>query len=64
MTQLIDTLRVGSNQYRFDVGGNVAAKLIAKVKHSGSFGYTALLPESAAAQNPTVKITRARARAA
>jgi len=40
------------------VGGNVAAKLIAKVKQSGSFGYTAVLPESAAAQNPTVKITR------
>jgi NADPH:quinone reductase-like Zn-dependent oxidoreductase len=40
------------------VGGDVAAKLIAKVKPSGSFGYTAVLPESAAAQNPTVKITR------
>jgi NADPH:quinone reductase-like Zn-dependent oxidoreductase len=40
------------------VGGEVAAKLIAKVKQSGSFGYTSVLPESAAAQNPTVKITR------
>jgi PAS domain S-box-containing protein len=40
------------------VGGDVAVKLIAKVKQSGSFGYTAVLPESAAAQNPTVKITR------
>ena len=40
------------------VGGDVAAKLIAKVKQSGSFGYTAVLPESAAAQNPTVKIRR------
>ena len=40
------------------VGGNVAAKLIAKVKHSGSFGYTSALPEGAAAQNPTVKIKR------
>ena len=40
------------------VGGDVAAKLIAKVKHGGSFGYTAMLPESAAATNPTVKITR------
>src|SRR3984957_15668359 len=39
----------------------VAAKLIAKVKQSGSFGYTAVLPESAAALNPTVKITRVRA---
>jgi NADPH:quinone reductase-like Zn-dependent oxidoreductase len=40
------------------VGGDVAAKLIAKVKQSGSFGYTAVLPESAAAHNPAVKITR------
>ena len=39
-------------------GGDVAAKLIAKVRQNGSFGYTAVLPESAAAQNPTVKITR------
>jgi NADPH:quinone reductase-like Zn-dependent oxidoreductase len=36
------------------VGGEVAAKLIAKVKQNGSFGYTAVLPESAAAQNPAV----------
>src|ERR1700678_3477583 len=43
------------------VGGEVAAKLIAKIKPRGSFGYTAVLPESAAAQNPTVKITRVRA---
>jgi NADPH:quinone reductase-like Zn-dependent oxidoreductase len=40
------------------VGGDVATRLIAKVKQSGSFGYTAVLPESAAAQNPAVKITR------
>jgi NADPH:quinone reductase-like Zn-dependent oxidoreductase len=40
------------------VGGEVAAKLIAKVKQNGSFGYTAALPENAAAQNPAVKITR------
>jgi len=40
------------------VGGEVAAKLIAKVKQSGSFGYTSVLPESAAAENPAVKITR------
>jgi NADPH:quinone reductase-like Zn-dependent oxidoreductase len=40
------------------VGGEVAAKLIAKVKQSGSFGYAAGLPDSAAAQNPAVKITR------
>ncbi len=44
------------------VGGEVAAKLIAKVKQGGSFGYTAVLPESAAAKNPTVKITRVGAR--
>jgi NADPH:quinone reductase-like Zn-dependent oxidoreductase len=40
------------------VGGDVAAKLIAKVKQSGSFGYTAVLPEGTAAQNPAVKIRR------
>ena len=40
------------------VGGEVAAKLIAKVKQGGSFGYTAVLPQSAAVQNPAVKITR------
>ncbi len=40
------------------VGGEVAAKLIVKLKQSGSFGYTAVLPESAAAQNPTVRIKR------
>ena len=40
------------------VGGEVAAKLIAKVRPSGSFGYTSVLPESAALENPTVKITR------
>ena len=40
------------------VGGAVAAKLLGKVKQGGSFGYTAVLPETAGAQNPTVKITR------
>jgi NADPH:quinone reductase-like Zn-dependent oxidoreductase len=44
------------------VGGETAAKLIAKVKQNGSFGYTAVLPESAAAQNPGVRITRVQAR--
>jgi NADPH:quinone reductase-like Zn-dependent oxidoreductase len=43
------------------VGGEVATRLIAKVKHGGCFGYTAVLPESAA-QNPAVKITRVSAR--
>jgi NADPH:quinone reductase-like Zn-dependent oxidoreductase len=40
------------------VGGDVAAKLIAKVKPSGTFGYTAFLPEAVAAQNPSVNIKR------
>jgi NADPH:quinone reductase-like Zn-dependent oxidoreductase len=40
------------------VGGEIAAKLIAKVKQSGSFGYTSVLRESAAVQNPTVQIKR------
>src|ERR1700688_4434849 len=40
------------------VGGDVAAKLIAKIKQSGSFGYAAGLPEGTVAQNPAVKITR------
>ena len=44
------------------VGGEVAAKLIERVKRGGSFGYTAMLPESAAAKNPAVKITRVGAR--
>jgi NADPH:quinone reductase-like Zn-dependent oxidoreductase len=44
------------------VGGEFAAKLIAKVKQGGSFGYASVLPESAAAQNPTVRITRVSAR--
>ena len=44
------------------VGGDVAAKLIAKIKPGGSFGYTAVLPEGAAAQNPTVKIKRVQAK--
>jgi NADPH:quinone reductase-like Zn-dependent oxidoreductase len=40
------------------VGGEVAAKLIAKVRSGGSVGYASMLPENASAQNPTVKITR------
>ena len=32
------------------VGGEAAAKVIAKLEQSGSFGYTAVLPESTAAQ--------------
>ena len=44
------------------VGGDVAAKLIAKVKQNGFFGYASMLPESAAALNSTVKIARVGAR--
>lgn len=44
------------------VGGDVTAKLITKVKQGGSFGYASVLPENAAAQNPTVKIARVRTR--
>ena len=40
------------------VGGEVAAKLIAKVKQGGSFGCASVLPEGTSALNPTVKITR------
>jgi NADPH:quinone reductase-like Zn-dependent oxidoreductase len=44
------------------VGGDVAAKLIAKVKQNGFFGYASMLPENAVALNPTVKIARVGAR--
>jgi NADPH:quinone reductase-like Zn-dependent oxidoreductase len=40
------------------VGGEVAAKLLAKVKPGGSFGYSATLPQQASAQYPAVKIAR------
>src|SRR5260370_6530539 len=40
------------------VVGDVAAKRIAKVRRGGSFGHRGDLPESAAAENPAVKITR------
>ncbi len=40
------------------VGGDIAAKLLAKIKPNGSFGYAAMLPEGAVAQNPTVQIKR------
>jgi NADPH:quinone reductase-like Zn-dependent oxidoreductase len=40
------------------VGGAVAGKLVPKVKPGGTFGYTAVLPENAAAQNPAVNINR------
>jgi NADPH:quinone reductase-like Zn-dependent oxidoreductase len=44
------------------VGGDVAAKLIARVKPGGTFGYASGLPENAAASNPTVKIARVSAK--
>jgi NADPH:quinone reductase-like Zn-dependent oxidoreductase len=40
------------------VGGDVAARLIPKIRQGSSFGYTAVLPESVTAQNPAVKIRR------
>jgi NADPH:quinone reductase-like Zn-dependent oxidoreductase len=40
------------------VGGEVAAKLIAKLKQGGSFGYASALPEGTAALYPTARITR------
>jgi NADPH:quinone reductase-like Zn-dependent oxidoreductase len=40
------------------VGGDVATKLIVRIKQGGPFGYTTVLPESAAGQNPAVKIKR------
>lgn len=44
------------------VGGEVAAKLLSKVKDGGTFGYASVLPDGAAATNPTVKVTRVFAR--
>jgi NADPH:quinone reductase-like Zn-dependent oxidoreductase len=44
------------------VGGETAAKLFAKIKSGGSFGYASVIPEGLAATNPTVKITRVFAR--
>ncbi len=40
------------------VGGETAAKLIAKLKQGGSFGYASVIPEGTAARYPAVKITR------
>jgi NADPH:quinone reductase-like Zn-dependent oxidoreductase len=40
------------------VGGATAAKLFAKVKDAGNFGYASVLPDGAAATNPSVKVTR------
>jgi NADPH:quinone reductase-like Zn-dependent oxidoreductase len=40
------------------VGGEVASKLLAKVKQGGAFGYSATLPDSAKAHSPAVKTMR------
>jgi NADPH:quinone reductase-like Zn-dependent oxidoreductase len=40
------------------VGGEVGAKLLAKVKAGGRFGYASVLPENAAASYTQVKVTR------
>src|ERR1700723_787785 len=38
------------------VGGEVATKLMVKIRQRGSLGYTAVLPQTAATLNPAVKI--------
>jgi NADPH:quinone reductase-like Zn-dependent oxidoreductase len=40
------------------VGGDTAAKLFAKVKHGGRFGYASVLPEGVPATNPAVTVSR------
>jgi NADPH:quinone reductase-like Zn-dependent oxidoreductase len=40
------------------VGGETAAKLFAKVKNGGNFGYASVFPDGVTAMNPTVKVTR------
>jgi len=40
------------------VGGEAAAKLIAKLKPGGSFGYAAFLPQGTPEAHPSVKFTR------
>ncbi|MGC2033133.1 MAG: NADP-dependent oxidoreductase [Steroidobacteraceae bacterium] len=44
------------------VGGETAAKLFAKVKSGGSFGYASAFPDGVSATNPTIKVTRVFAR--
>ncbi len=45
------------------VGGATAAKLFARVKDGGTFGYASVLPESAPQSNSTIKVTRVFGRA-
>jgi NADPH:quinone reductase-like Zn-dependent oxidoreductase len=40
------------------VGGETAAKLFAKIKNGGSFGYASVFPDGVSATNPAVKVTR------
>jgi NADPH:quinone reductase-like Zn-dependent oxidoreductase len=44
------------------IGGDLAGKLIGKVKPGGTFGYASMVPENAAAENPAVKIVRVQAK--
>ncbi len=44
------------------VGGETAAKLLAKVRAGGRFGYASVLPEDAAAKHSTVEVSRVFAR--
>jgi NADPH:quinone reductase-like Zn-dependent oxidoreductase len=44
------------------VGGETAAKLFARVKNGGNFGYASVLPDGLAQRNPTVTVTRVFAR--
>jgi NADPH:quinone reductase-like Zn-dependent oxidoreductase len=44
------------------VGGETAAKLFAKVKNGGSFGYASVFPDGVSVTNPSVKVTRVFAR--
>jgi NADPH:quinone reductase-like Zn-dependent oxidoreductase len=44
------------------VGGETAAKLFARVKNGGNFGYASVLPEGVPQQNATVTVTRVFAR--
>lgn len=40
------------------IGGEIAAKLLGKVRAGGRFGYASALPDNASARNPTVGVTR------
>jgi len=44
------------------VGGETAAKLFARIKNGGSFGYASVFPDGVSATNPTVRVTRVFAR--